>query len=71
MTYATRLNPFRLYNTRKVGPYFKREFERVGAASPQIRIAYSNAGNPPRGVLIERRGQNLTLVLESVATRRP
>jgi hypothetical protein len=69
MTYATSLNPFRLYNTRKVGPYFRREFERVGAGSPQIRIAYCNGGNPPRDVLIERRGQDLTLVLESVATR--
>ncbi len=69
MTYATTLNPLRLYNTRKVGPYFKREFGRVGARPPKVRIGYTDAGNPPRDVLIERRGQQFTLVLESAATR--
>ncbi|WP_223217218.1 glycosyl transferase family 90 [Rhizobium cauense] len=69
MTYSYTLNPFRLYSTRRVGPYFSREFKRVGARPLRVRIGYTDAGNPPRDVLIERRGQQLTLVLESAATR--
>jgi hypothetical protein len=69
MTYAATFNPLRLYSTLPVAPYFRREFLRVGATAPQVRIRYTDAGNPPRDVLIERRGQRFTLVLENAATR--
>ncbi len=69
MTYSPTLNPLRLYSTRRVGPYFRREFKRVGAKPPTVRIGYTDAGNPPRDVRIERHGQHFTLVLESAATR--
>jgi hypothetical protein len=70
MTYAISLDPVRLYCTLPVAPYFRREFARVGASAPKVRIRYTDAGNPPRDVLIERRGQQLTLVLENSSERR-
>ncbi|WP_113471524.1 glycosyl transferase family 90 [Rhizobium sp. 57MFTsu3.2] len=69
MTYSSTLNPLRLYSTRRVAPYFRREFKRVGAKPPKVRIGYTDAGNPPRDVRIERHGQHFILVLESAATR--
>jgi len=70
MTYALSLDPVRLYCALPVAPYFRREFARVGAKPPQVHIRYTNACNPPRDVLIERRGQRFTLVLESASRRR-
>jgi hypothetical protein len=78
MTYAISLDPVRLYCTLPVAPYFRREFARVGSGvgaeigvgAPEVRIRYTNAGNPPRDVLIERRGQRFTLVLETASPRR-
>lgn len=69
MTYSSTLNPLRLYSTRRVAPYFRRKFKRVGAKPPKVRIGYTDAGNPPRDVRIERHGQQFILVLESAATR--
>ncbi len=69
MTYSSTLNPLRLYSTRRVAPYFRCEFKRVGAKPPKVRIGYTDAGNPPRDVRIERHGQQFILVLESAATR--
>lgn len=70
MTYAISLDPVRLYCTLPVAPYFRREFARVGASAPRVRIRYVDAGNPPRDVLIERHGQQFTLVLEGASERR-
>lgn len=70
MAPAISLDPVRLYNTLVVAPYFRKEFIRVGAKAPQVRVRYADSGNPPRDVLIERRGHRFTLVLENSAERR-
>ncbi len=70
MSHAISLDPARLYYTLKVAPYVRGEFVRVGAKAPQVRVRYTNAGNPPRDVLIERYGQQITLVVEYAAERR-
>lgn len=59
-----------LYGALKVSTYFRREFSRVGAKAPRVRVCYSHAGNPPQDVLIERSGEQFTLVVEGAAERR-
>ncbi|WP_210341725.1 glycosyl transferase family 90 [Rhizobium setariae] len=60
----TNLNPISVYTGLKVARHFRREFARVSARAPAIRIRQTNAGNPPKDVLIERRGQQFSLVIE-------
>ncbi|EHS48925.1 lipopolysaccharide-modifying protein [Rhizobium sp. PDO1-076] len=64
------LDPLRLIYALPVVPYFRREFARVGAATPQVRVRYTDDGNPPRDVLIERHGRQISLVIEREARRR-
>jgi hypothetical protein len=66
MTYAISLDPVRLYCTLPVAP-IRREFARVGASAPRVCVRYTDAGNSPRDVLIERYGPRFTLVLEGTA----
>jgi len=70
MNYAMIPDLVRLYHALPVAPYFRREFARVDAKAPQVRIRYTDAGNPPRDVRIERHGQQFTLVIEKAAERR-
>lgn len=70
MSHAISLDPIRLYYRLNVAPYIRGEFVRVGAKAPQVRVRYTNAGNPPRDVLIERCGQQITLVVECAAEPR-
>lgn len=67
MTYARTFEPARLYCALPMPAYFRREFARVGAPPPSVRVRYTNAGNPVRDVLIERRGKQFTIVLENDA----
>lgn len=67
MTYARTFDPARLYCGLPMPAYFRREFVRVGAEPPKVRVRYTNAGNPARDVLIERRGRQFTIVLENEA----
>ena len=69
MTYAISLDPARIYCALPAQAYFGREFERVGATAPKIRIRYRKTSNPPRDILIERRGADFTIVLEQSSTR--
>ncbi|WP_378948947.1 glycosyl transferase family 90 [Mesorhizobium sp. ANAO-SY3R2] len=69
MKHASSLHPLHLFYTLKVARYFGSEFVRVGAKAPKVRICYTNSGNPPRDVLIERSGQQFTLVVEEAAER--
>lgn len=65
----TSLDPLLLFYRLKVAAYFRSEFVRVGAKAPLARVRYTNAGNPPRDVLIERNGRQFTLVVEKAAER--
>ncbi|KKB83975.1 lipopolysaccharide-modifying protein [Devosia limi DSM 17137] len=69
MTYAISLDPARIYCALPAPAYFRREFERVGARPPKIRIRYRQTDNPPHDVLIERRGDGFTIVLEQSSAR--
>jgi len=70
MPHTVSLAASRLFAALKASHYFRNEFTRVGAKAPHIRIRYSNAGNPPQDVLIERHGGRLTLVIEDAGKRR-
>lgn len=48
----------------------ERQFNRVGAKAPPVRVRYRRADNPPNDVLIERRGEQLTVVVEDADKRR-
>lgn len=64
MTVAIPLALARRYWDRRAAPYFRKEFARVGAAMPDVQVRYSAAGGPAWDVVIERRGQGFTLVLD-------
>jgi len=69
MTYAISLDPARIYCALPAPAYFRGEFARVGARARKIRIRYRRTDNPPHDVLIERRGDDFTIVLEQSSTR--
>lgn len=64
------LAPSRFFAVQRARRYFRSQFARAGAKAPRIRVCYSKAGNPPHDVLIERRGDEMTLVIEDVGRRR-
>lgn len=69
MTYQKNRDLLRLYFMMPVAPHFRRAFKRLGAAEPEIRLGFTDAGNPPHDVLIEREGRRLTLVIENSMPR--
>lgn len=72
MPHRTVLAASRFFAALKAARYFGSEFSRVGAKAPRIRVRYTNAGNPPQDVLIERQGDAdaMTLVVEDAGKRR-
>lgn len=70
MHHSLSLAPDRLLNALKVERFIGKQFVRAGAKAPRIRVRYANAGNPPQDLLIERTGDQYTLVLENHGVRR-